>query len=153
MALWLGRELSAAAGDATQELVLEDVAERVAEGAGLDEALTAVTKHEARAGDFGVEVAGSLVAVAVVEGLKVFWGAYLKELEEKAGKWLADKTIDYLKSKFKSDVAGPGRAAISTKIKAAIQASAAKHNVTDADLAPTLAAITPVLRNEDSGQR
>ncbi len=150
MALWLGREISAAAGDISQEVLLEDIEERVLEGADLDTALAAVTKHDPRSGDFGVEVAGSLVAVAVIEGLKVFWGAYLKELEEKGGKWLAGKTIDFLKSKFRSDAAGPDRAELEAKIKTAIQASASKLSVPDSDLAPSLAALGPVLRSGDS---
>jgi hypothetical protein len=150
MALWFGRELSAVAGNATQEILLEDVSERVAEGTDLEAALGAVTKHEARAGDFGVEVVGSLVAVALVEGLKTFWAAYLRELEEKAGTSLADKTLDYFKSKFRSATKGPESVAIGAKIKAAIEASAAKLKVPAGDLAPTLDAIGPTLAKDGS---
>lgn len=145
MALWFGRSLSATEGNATQELLLEDVSERVDEGTDLLGAIRAVTGHDPRAGDFGVEVVGSLVAMALLEGLKVFWAAYTKELEEKAGKSLADATVEFLKSKFKHDVAGPAAPAIETKIKGAISDAAAKLQIDTAAIAPALDAVGPTL--------
>ncbi|PTS88473.1 hypothetical protein DBR17_04475 [Sphingomonas sp. HMWF008] len=145
MALWFSRELSVTEGNVTQELLFDDVTERVEEGTDLAGAIHAVTGHDPRAGDFGVEVVGSLVAMALLEGLKVFWAAYIKELEEKAGKSLADATLEFLKSKFKHDATGPGAPAIEAKIKGAISDAAAKLNVAAASLAPALDAVGPTV--------
>ncbi|RNJ41803.1 hypothetical protein B5V01_21680 [Mesorhizobium erdmanii] len=145
MALWFSRELSAKEGNATQELLLDDVSERVEEGANLAEAIRAVGGHDPRAGDFGVEVVGSVVAIALLEGLKVFWAAYIKELEEKAGTSLADATLEFLKSKFKHDVAGPAAPAIEARIKSAISDAAAKVNIDPAALTPAFDAVGPTV--------
>jgi hypothetical protein len=92
-----------------------------------------------------ISVAGTLVAMALLEGLKVFWAAYTKELEEKAGKSLADATLEFIKSKFKQDASGPAAQAIETKIKGAISGAAAKLNIDSAALAPALDAVGPTL--------
>ena len=145
MTLWFSRALSATEGNATQELLLEDVSERVEEGSDLPSAIHAVTGHDPRAGDFGVEVAGSLVAMALLEGLKTFWAAYTKEIEEKAGKSLADATVEFVKSKFKHDIASTAAPAIESKIKDSISDAATKLNIDPAAIAPALKAVGPTL--------
>lgn len=145
MALWFSREISATEGNTTQEILLEDVADRVKEGGDLAGAIKGVTGHDPRAGDFGIEVLGSLVAMALIEGLKVFWAAYIKELEEKAGKSLANATLDYIKSLFKKDAIGPSASEIQAKMKGAIKDAAAKLNVDPAALDAALGAIGPTV--------
>ena len=145
LTLWLGRKLSVAQGNATQEILISDISERVEQGAPLIEAMKAVTKHDARAGDFGVEMVGSLVAMAVLEGLKVFWSAYIKELEEKAGKSLANATLEFIKSKFRADVSGPGKVAIEAKVTNAIAAAGTQLKIDSAEMAPVLTAVGPAI--------
>ncbi len=145
LTLWLGQELAVAQESATQEILFSDIAERVEQGATFDEAVADVTSHDPRAGDFGVEVVGSLVAVAVLDGLKVFWASYLKQLQEKAGKSLADLTIDFIKSRFKSDVASAEKATIQADLTNAIAASGTKLGVNTENLRLTLGSVRTVL--------
>jgi hypothetical protein len=145
LALWLGQKVSAEQGSATQEILFTDIAEQVEKGASFDDAVADVTKHDPRAGDFGVEVVGSLVAVALLNGLKAFWAAYAKELEEKAGKSLADITIDFIKARFRSDIAGPAKPRIEADLTKAVTASGANLGVQPAELQPALAAVQTTL--------
>src|SRR5580698_2803539 len=81
--LWLGRPVLEHHGSVTQDLVFDDIEEQIANGASLDHAISQITATNARAGDFGIEIAGSMAAVLLAEGLKTFWTAYLSELEKK----------------------------------------------------------------------
>lgn len=145
LALWLGRELSVAQGNATQEILFTDIAEQVEQGTPFADAVADVTRHDARAGDFGIEVVGSLVAMALLDGLKVFWASYLKQLEEKAGKSLADMTLDFIKSRFRADVNGAASPAIEADVSKAVAASGTKLGIGPADMQPTLSAVRTAL--------
>jgi hypothetical protein len=104
LALWLSRKLVTSSGLADQVLLVDDIADRISEGASYKDAMRAVSKHDARAGDFGLEITGSMVAIALMEGLRVFWGAYIKKLEETAGDKAAVLTVDFIKRRFATEV-------------------------------------------------
>jgi hypothetical protein len=145
LALWLGRKVIVAQGSTTGEILLDDIAGRIADGADYQEAVNAVTAHDPHAGDFGVEIVGSMVAMAILEGLKVFWAAYITEVEKKAGKSLATATIDFVKDKFRKEMVGPERAAIETRMKNSIKNAAHRLKVSPNDLNSALDAIEPTI--------
>jgi len=63
----------------------------------LDASIRDASQSEARAGAFGIEVAGALIVPILIEAGRQFWKAYSEKLMKKAGEDLAGWTI----SKFK----------------------------------------------------
>jgi hypothetical protein len=111
------------------------------EGASVGDAVTAVASTTERAGDFGVEIAGSMLAVVLAEGLKTFWAAYLSELEKKFAGKLADLTVDSVKRIFKSDLNGAGRDAVVNQIRTSIRKSGEFRHVSPGSLSSLVDAV------------
>ena len=102
LSLWLANGWLRASGDQIQGLLVEDLQAQVAQGTPLSLAVAALKKPERRAGDFGMEIAGTLLAPVVVELLKDFWSGYLKKLGESAGGAVAEATTSRAKAWFLS---------------------------------------------------
>jgi len=125
LTFWLGRLVLEQRGSEAQEMVLDDIEDQVNSGSTMDDAIASVTGASTRAGDFGVEIAGSMLAVALAEGLKTFWTAYLNELAKKLAVKLADVTVDCTKRMFVGDLRSENRSAVLGKLRACLGASAA----------------------------
>lgn len=102
LSLWVADGWFRASGDEAQGLLIEDLQEQVAQGSTLSDGLAAISTSERQPGDFGMEIAGSLLAPILVELLKDFWSGYLKKLGENAGGALADSTTKRAKEWFLS---------------------------------------------------
>ena len=140
---WLGdRLLAESAGATTQQILFNEIRDRVAAGSSIEEAARSLAATETRAGDFGVEIAGSMLAIVLAEGLKTFWSAYLKEAEERLGKQLAKVTIDYLKQVFRRDLSGPESGSLRQQIGSAVRKSCERHRVDFQSVEPVLAEIS-----------
>lgn len=112
-----------------------------------NEAISAVVQHDPRAGDFGIEITGSMVAIALLGGLKVFWTAYLKRLEEKAGKKLADLTVDFVKHHFGVEIESSQRATLTRELKQDVQREADRLKIPDVQINPTVQALQAISRS------
>lgn len=102
LSLWLADGWLQASGDEIQRLVVEDLREQAAQGVALSKSIASLSKTERRAGDFGMEIAGTLLAPVLVELLRDFWKEYLKKLAENTGDALADTTSKGIKTWFVS---------------------------------------------------
>jgi hypothetical protein len=100
LSLWLADGWLHASGDEIQRLLVEDLRDQVAQGVPLSDGIVSLSKSERRAGDFGMEIAGTLLAPVLVELLKDFWKGYLKRLGEDAGAALEDATTKGIKGWF-----------------------------------------------------
>ena len=89
-------------------MVVDDLEERTRQGTPLSEGMATLERPERRAGDFGMAIAGTLLAPVLVQILKEFWSGYLKELEKEAEGALAKKTVDLAKHWFLSTLKGDG---------------------------------------------
>lgn len=70
------------------------------ETSDLDASIRDASKSEARAGAFGMEVAGALIVPILIEVGRQFWKAYSEKLMEKAGEDLAGWTISKFRNWF-----------------------------------------------------
>ena len=70
------------------------------ESTDLDASIRDASQSEARAGAFGMEVAGALIVLILIEAGRQFWKAYSEKLMEKAGEDLAGWTISKFKDWF-----------------------------------------------------
>lgn len=104
LSLWLAGAWLRSSGNEIQSLIVEDLEERVMNGMPLSEALASVTTSKRQAGDFGMEIAGTLLAPVIVEFLKTFWASYLKTIAEQSGKSLAVATTEGVKRWFLSAI-------------------------------------------------
>ena len=102
MSLWLANAWLRASGDEIQSLVVEDLREQIEEGRSMADGLNSLSHSERQAGDFGMEIAGTLLAPVLVELLKDFWTGYFKKLGESAGGAAADATTERVKDWFLS---------------------------------------------------
>jgi len=100
LSLWLSKGWLEASGDEVQAMVVEDLEEQRRQGTPLSEGMAELGRTERRAGDFGMEIAGTLLAPVLVALLKEFWSGYLKELEKEAEGALAKKTVEVAKRWF-----------------------------------------------------
>lgn len=105
LSLWLAVHWLTVSDLPLQALIVEDLETQIEEGSSFSEGLRSLTANSRRAGDFGMEIAGSLLAPVLVELLKSFWSEYLKKLAEDAGGSAAELTIDEAKRWFKHNVA------------------------------------------------
>jgi hypothetical protein len=100
LTLWIADGWLRASDEEVEGLVVEDLWDQAKSGTPLADSLAALGSSERQAGDFGMEIAGALLAPLLVELLKEFWSAYVKKLAEKLGSKLADETTGGLKSLF-----------------------------------------------------
>lgn len=70
------------------------------ETSDLDASVKDASQSEARAGAFGMEVAGALIVPILIEAGRQFWKAYSEKLMEKAGEDVAGWTISKFKDWF-----------------------------------------------------
>jgi hypothetical protein len=108
LSLWLAGAWLRAAGDEIQSLVVEDIEEQAKQGTPVTSTLKSLAASNRQPGDFGMEIAGTLLAPVLLEFLKAFWASYLKSLAEKAGKAVADATTHNVKAWFISAIR-PGK--------------------------------------------
>ncbi|WMY75606.1 hypothetical protein RHD99_06570 [Buttiauxella selenatireducens] len=82
-----------ASGETVQSDVVEDMLNRLDSDGDLDSQIerSLLTKKK-KAGDFGMEIVGSLLIPVLIEASKGLWAAYLKKISEKAGAQLAELT-------------------------------------------------------------
>jgi hypothetical protein len=106
LSLWVAKGWLEASGDEVQALVVDDLQEQTRQGTPLSEGMAALERPERRAGDFGMAIAGTLLAPVLVQILKEFWSGYLKELEKETEGALAKKTVDLAKHWFLSTLKG-----------------------------------------------
>jgi hypothetical protein len=104
LSLWLAKGWLETSGDEVQALIVEDLDEQTRRGTPLSEGVAALGRPERQAGDFGMAIAGTLLAPVLVEILKEFWSGYLKELEKETEGALAKKTVDIAKHWFLSSL-------------------------------------------------
>jgi hypothetical protein len=105
LTLWFAHAWLRASGQEVQGILVEDLWDQAASGTPLSESIGALGSSQRQAGDFGMEIAGALLAPVVVELLKEFWSAYVKKLAgDLAGK-LADASTSGLRSLFLSALA------------------------------------------------
>ena len=102
LSLWLAGAWLRSSGDGIQSLVVEDVEEQVAQGTPVSEVLASIATAKRQPGDFGMEIAGTLLAPVLIEFLKTFWASYLKKLAEEAGSAAATATTKVIKARFVS---------------------------------------------------
>jgi len=100
LSLWSATALLQASGHELQSFLVEDLQEQVEQGKPLADGLVTLSVPQRQAGDFGMEIAGTLLAPVVVELLKEFWSAYVKKLSDDTGGALADATTGKLKAWF-----------------------------------------------------
>ena len=81
-----------------QAYVLEDLLKMTTGSKDLETTITEMRSMDRRPGDFGIEIAGTLLLPVLIEAAKQLWEAYVKRLSEKAGEALADYTIDGIKA-------------------------------------------------------
>jgi hypothetical protein len=105
LVLWSAGAWLQVSGFTAQSLVVTDVQDQVEQGKPLDKVLAEVPAPKKHAGDFGIEIVGSLLAPIVIGLLKDFWSGYLKKLSDKAEGDLADATVGKLKSVFAKSLA------------------------------------------------
>jgi hypothetical protein len=134
LSLWLGKPVLDLHGSPTQELVFDDIYEQVDHGKSLNDAIAKVTATNARAGDFGIEIAGSMMAVLLAEGLKAFWSAYIGELEKKLATKAANLTFDRVVNAFKLQAHGPDRDDLIKSVSVGIAEAGAKLNLPQSDV-------------------
>ena len=134
LSLWLGKPVLELHGSPTQELVFDEIYEQVGKGANLDDAIADVTKTNARAGDFGVEIAGSMIAVLLADALKAFWSAYVAELEKKLATKAVDLTFERVAGFFKSQALGPERDVLIKDISARISQAGVRLKLPQSDV-------------------
>lgn len=138
LTFWLARSILQAQNAPAQEILLDEIEDRVTAGASLHDATGSVIQTKTRAGDFGVEIAGSILAVVVTEGLKAFWGAYFDELRKKLGGKLADLTIDAVKRLFRKDLKGPDGSKVLNQICTSLQVSGQSRGLSPETLKPLM---------------
>jgi hypothetical protein len=105
LSLWLAHAWLQASGQEVQAILVEDLRDQAASGTPLSESIDALGSSRRQAGDFGMEIAGALLAPVLVELLKEFWSAYVKKLAEDLAGKLADASTSGLKSLFLSALA------------------------------------------------
>jgi len=81
-----------------QAEVLNDLVANTGSGTTLEKAITDLRTMERRAGDFGMEIAGSMILPVLIAAASKLWSAYLSRLSEQAGVKLADYTLDQIKA-------------------------------------------------------
>ena len=106
LSLWLAKGWLEASGDEVQALVVDDLEEQTRRGTPLSEGMAALERPERRAGDFGMAIAGTLLAPVLVQILKEFWSGYLNALEKETEGALAKKTVDLAKQWFLTKLKG-----------------------------------------------
>jgi len=102
LSLWLANAWLRASGDSIQSLVVEDLQEQIEQGKSMTDGLSSLMTSQRQAGDFGMEIAGTLLAPVLVELLKDFWSGYLKKVGESAGGAVAEATTKRVKDWFLS---------------------------------------------------
>ena len=102
LSLWSANALLQASGHELQSFLVVDLQEQVEQGKSLADGMAKLSVSERQPGDFGMEIAGTLLAPVVVELLKEFWSAYVKKLSDDTGGALADATTSRLKAWFVS---------------------------------------------------
>jgi hypothetical protein len=100
LSLWLAGAWLRASGDEIQSLVVEDVEEQVKQGTSVASAIKSLAESKRQPGDFGMEIAGTLLAPVLIQFLKAFWESYVKKLAEDAGKAVAETTTKGVKAWF-----------------------------------------------------
>lgn len=143
LTFWLGRNLLQSTGSVTQELVLDEIEAEVNDGTPFNVAVAAVSTHSARPGDFGVEIASSMLAVMLVEALRTFWSAYLAKLQDKMVGQLADLTLERAKRLFVGELKGRDQNEIVGRIETALREEAARRELA----ADQVEALVAVLRD------
>lgn len=103
---WMAAATLRTADEEIQAIFLDDVLEQAREGQGLDRALADASKSERRPGDFGMEIAGSLLVPVLIEAGRQFWAIYIKKLAEKGADKLSEATIASLKRMVKKAWSG-----------------------------------------------
>jgi hypothetical protein len=134
LTLWLGGALIEASGDPVETAVFEDVAEQSNGGHALDAVLRDIDRPERQAGDFGMEIAGTLMAPVLLGALRHFWSGYIAKLEDKAADNLADATIAGIKKLFAREITGPGKDALTAEIEAQVRSRAAARGIESAEV-------------------
>jgi hypothetical protein len=154
LSLWLASAWLRASGDDVQSLVIEDLQEQIEQGKSMADGLDALSHSERQAGDFGMEIAGTLLAPVLIELLKDFWSGYLKKLGESAGGALAEETTKGVKGWFLSILHKKQDDKVLRDLKTKVDQLAAERKLTGKEAARLLEALSgPKLAQELSERK
>lgn len=141
LSLWLANAWLRASGDEIQSLVVEDLREQVEDGRSMTDGLASLSHSERQAGDFGMEIAGTLLAPVLVELLKDFWAGYFKKLGESAGGAVAEATTKRVKDWFLSILHKKEDDTVLTDLRDKVERLAAQKRLTQKEAARLLEAL------------
>ena len=141
LSLWLAGAWLRASGDEIQSLVVEDIQEQAQQGTTVMIALKSLAESKRQPGDFGMEIAGTLLAPVLIEFLKAFWASYLKRLAETAGKAVADATTKSVKVWFLAAIHKGKDDKVMADLQAGIADLAARGKLSQQETARLLAGL------------
>jgi len=141
LSLWLARGWLQSSGDKIQSLVVEDLQEQAVGGTPVSEALASLAKSKRQPGDFGMEIAGTLLAPVLVEFLKTFWASYLKTLAEDTAKAVATATTQSIKALFVSVLHKDKDGPVTADLRGGIADLVARGKLTHQEAARLLTAL------------
>ena len=129
LSLWFAGGWLRTSGDEIQSLLVRDLQDQVERGEPIADGIAALSQSERQAGDFGMEIAGTLLAPVLVQLLKDFWAGYLKKLGEGAGGALADATTKSVKAWFLSVLHKDGSQEILTQLQSRLDQLVARKKL------------------------
>lgn len=141
LSLWLAKGWLETSGDDVQALIVDDLEEQARSGKSLSEGIAALETPERRAGDFGMAIAGTLLAPVLVQILREFWTGYLKELEKEAEGAVAKKTIEFAKHWFFATVKGDPNSVPMGKLTSRLDELVAEKKLAEDEKVRLLAAL------------
>jgi len=141
LTLWLAKGWLETSGDQVQALIVDDLGEQVRGGTPLSDGVVALERSDRRAGDFGMAIAGTLLAPVLVRMLKEFWDGYLKELEMETEGALAKKTVELAKHWFGANLIGKRDSVPLERLKQQLEYLVAEKKLTAVEKARLLHAL------------
>lgn len=141
IAVVLTTSILRADGRMIDAMALDAVAAKAKPGE-LEASLQDASRSEARAGAFGMEIAGAIIVPVLIEAAKLFWKSYSEKLLQEAGKEAATRTA----SAFKSWFVGTDRekqAEVTDQLADAIRAVGSERELASSDIEALIAATTP----------
>ena len=94
-AIWFSETTLRVADDEIELIALQDMKARAHKASDLDAVLSATNLR--RPGDFGVEIIGAALSTFCILIGRQLWESYTKNLVDRAGKELADLTVEKFK--------------------------------------------------------
>jgi hypothetical protein len=154
LSLWLAGAWLRTSGDEIQSLLVQDLQEQVEQGQPMVKGIAALSQTERHAGDFGMEIAGTLLAPLLLQLLKDFWTGYLKKLGEGAGGVLAEVTTKVAKDRFLSMLHADPRQEVLAELQTRVDQMVARKKLSQKEATRLLDALrNPKLSHELADKR